>query len=439
MPSKPLQRTIAHSVEVSGRGLFTGEACRVRFGAGEPDAGVVFWRTDLPEPVRVTAHVANLAKRPRRTTLLNGTTAIETVEHVLSAISGVGLDNVVVEMSGVEAPGMDGSPKPFVESLLSAGVAEQEAAPEVYAITEPITVSDGDAMITALPGDGEFLDILYDLDYSAHPSIGRQVMAFRLGADDYGQELAPARTFLLAEEAEQLRAQGLGPHLAERDILVMGPAGPIDNELRFPDEHVRHKICDLIGDLMLFGRRLRGRIVAHKSGHSLNHRLVRRLVEQVTASERSKQTIREPLLDIRQIQRILPHRYPFLMIDRVIEMDGDRKAVAIKNVSINEPFFQGHYPGQPIMPGVLLLEAMAQLSGILLSRRLDNTGKIAMLVSMDRVKIRRAARPGDQLVIEAEAIHVRARTGHCKCRAMVGDALAAEAEIKFMLVDEDAE
>jgi len=439
MPSKAVQKTIAHSVEVSGRGLFTGEECRAQFCPGEPDAGVVFLRTDLPEPVRISAHIANLAKRARRTTLLNGTTAIETVEHVLSAIAGVGLDNVVVEMSGVEAPGMDGSAKPFAESLLSAGVAEQDAAPAVYAVAEPVTVSDGDAMITALPGDGEYLDILYDLDYSAHPSIGRQVMAFRLGADDYCRELAPARSFLLAEEAEKLRAQGLGPHLAERDILVMGPDGPIDNELRFADEHVRHKVCDLIGDLMLFGRRLCGRIVAHKSGHALNHRLVQRLLEQVTASERSRQTIREPLLDIRQIQRILPHRYPFLMIDRVIEMEGDRKAVGIKNVSINEPFFQGHYPGQPIMPGVMLLEAMAQLSGILLSRRLDNTGKIAMLVSMDRVKIRRAAMPGDQLVIEAEALHVRARTGHCKCRVMVGEAIAAEAEIKFMLVDEDAE
>jgi UDP-3-O-[3-hydroxymyristoyl] N-acetylglucosamine deacetylase/3-hydroxyacyl-[acyl-carrier-protein] dehydratase len=263
-------------------------------------------------------------------------------------------------------------------------------------------------------------------------------MAFRLGDDDYAAQLAPARTFVLKHEAEQLQAQGVGPHLTPKDVLVMGDDGPIDNELRYPDEHVRHKICDLIGDLALFGQRLRGRVVAYKSGHELNHELVRRLVEQCAAQERSRQTIREPLLDIRHILRLLPHRYPFLMIDRVIELQGDRKAIGIKNVTINEPFFQGHYPGQPVMPGVLVLEAMAQLSGVLLSRRLDNTGKVAMLVSMDRVKIRRAALPGDQLIIEAESLHIRSRTGHCKCRAMIGEHLVAEAEIKFMLVDEDA-
>ncbi len=432
------QKTIANSVELNGPGLFTGEPSRLRFAPAEPGTGVVFLRTDLAEPVRVVAGIANLAKRDRRTTLLNGSAAIETVEHVLSAIAGLDLDNVVVELSGAETPGMDGSPKPFVDALLEAGVKTQEGEVEPYSITEPVSVSDGDATLTALPGTGECLDILYDLDYGEQPCIGRQVFAFRLGRDDYVGQLAPARTFLLAAEAEQLKQQGVGAHLTPADVLVMGPDGPIDNELRFPDEHVRHKICDLVGDLTLFGRRLQGRIVACKSGHHLNHQLVRRLVEQCAANERSKQTIREPLLDIRQIQRILPHRYPFLMVDRVLELIGDQKAVGIKNVSINEPFFQGHYPGQPVMPGVLVLEAMAQLSGVLLSRRLDNTGKVAMLVSMDRVKIRRAALPGDQLIIEAEALHVRTRTGHCKCRAMIGEHLAAEAEIKFMLVDEDA-
>lgn len=437
MSSNNRQKTIAHSVEIQGLGLFTGEPCTLSFRPAKPNTGIAFARIDVPETVRVPAQVANVAQRQRRTTLRDGTVAIETIEHVMSAISGLGLDNILVEMTAAETPGMDGSPRAYVDALLSAGIEEQDAEPNVYVIDQPVTVSEGEAMLAALPGDTETLDILYDLDYSTHPSIGRQVLAFRLGADDYVEKLSSARTFLLKSEAESFRAKGMGTHLTERDLLVMGEEGPINNELRFPDEHVRHKICDLVGDLALFGAKLRGRIVAYKSGHSLNHQLVRMLVEQMAAKERSKQTIREPLLDIRHIQRILPHRYPFLMVDRVIELDGDRRAVGIKNVSINEPYFQGHYPGQPIMPGVLILESMAQLSGVLLSRRLEHTGKIAVLLSMDRVKMRRPVLPGDQLILEAESLHVRSRTGHCKCRAMVGDQLTAEAEIKFMLVDAD--
>ena len=239
----------------------------------------------------------------------------------------------------------------------------------------------------------------------------------------------------MEDEAKEFQSRGWGKHLTPRDFLVMGETGPVENELRFADEHVRHKIADLVGDLSLLGRAVRGRIVAYKSGHSLNHQLVRKLAEQVVAQERAQSLVRKPTLDIRQIMRLLPHRYPFLMIDRIVELQGDKKAIGVKNVSINEPFFQGHYPGEPIMPGVMILEAMAQLSGVLLSSRLEHTGKVAVLLSMDRVKMRRPVRPGDQLVIEAEALHVRSRTGHCKCRAMVGDELAAEAEIKFMLVD----
>jgi UDP-3-O-[3-hydroxymyristoyl] N-acetylglucosamine deacetylase/3-hydroxyacyl-[acyl-carrier-protein] dehydratase len=190
-----------------------------------------------------------------------------------------------------------------------------------------------------------------------------------------------------------------------------------------------------VGDLALLGRHLRGRIVAHKTGHENNHALVRKLVKSLAERQRAATVTGEPVMDIRKVMRLLPHRYPFLMVDRIIELDGDRKAVGLKNVSINEPYFQGHYPGQPIMPGVMILEALAQLSGILLSRRLEHTGKVAVLLSMDRVKMRRPVRPGDQLILEAERLHVRSRTGHCRCRALIGSDVAAEAEIKFMLVD----
>lgn len=376
-----------------------------------------------------------LAKRSRRSSLSSNSTVIETVEHVLAAVWGMGIDNIVLEVSDDEIPSTDGSVVPFVEAIGQAGIEEQSAQRRVFAIGEPVAVSEGDATLVAMGGPTDCLDILYDLDYGETAGVGRQVLGFRLGKDDFASQLAPARTFLLEAEAREFRERGMGEHLTFAEMLVMGDDGPIDNELRFPDEHVRHKICDLIGDLALLGRRLSGRIIARKSGHELNHALILRLREAIAAAEQAGSLTAEPLMDIRKIMRVLPHRYPFLMIDRIVEIDGDRRAVGIKNVTVNEPYFQGHYPGQPVMPGVMILEAMAQLSGVLITRRLEHTGKIGLLVSIDHVRFRRPAQPGDQLIIEAETIRVRPRTGHCRCRAMIGPDTAAEAEIKFMLVD----
>jgi UDP-3-O-[3-hydroxymyristoyl] N-acetylglucosamine deacetylase/3-hydroxyacyl-[acyl-carrier-protein] dehydratase len=421
---------------VAGRGLFSGKPCRLRFAPAAADCGVVFVRTDSAgRAIHIPSHIGKVTKRDHRTSLSNGAASVETVEHVLAAVHGLNIDNVLVEMDADETPSADGSSLAFVQALQKAGLTEQDSERRAYVIDEPISVSDGEAMLAAMPGPSDCLDILYDLDYSATPSIGRQVLGFRLGADDFAAQLAPARTFALEQEAKQIQASGQCTHVTCKDILVMGRSGPIENKLRFPDEHVRHKICDLIGDLALLGRPLAGRIVAYKSGHQLNHELVRKLAQRIEEGARRQLLTAEPVMDIRRIMHELPHRYPFLMVDRILSIDGDRRAVGVKNVSINEPYFQGHWPGQPVMPGVMILEAMAQLSGILLSRRLEHTGKTAVLVSLDRVKIRRMVRPGDQLILEAQAVHVRARTGHCQCVARVGDEIAAEAEMKFMLVD----
>lgn len=431
------QQTIAKKTKVSGVGLFTGQDVTVTFAPARPSHGVVFMRTDLEEPVRIAAEIGNLAKRFRRTALRNGAASIETVEHCLAAVAGLGIDNILIELNAGELPGLDGSCLPFVNALAEAGIVQQDAPRKELVITEPISLKEGDAWIAALPDRDDRLTITYDLDYGDNPFIHPQTFTCHLTAETFGEAIAPSRTFVLENEIEDLRARGLGKRVTYKDVIVLGKNGVIDNDLRFENECVRHKVADLIGDLSLVGLDVRGRIVAYKSGHTLNVRMARKLAEFAAESEARQKAGAEALLDIRQIMRVLPHRYPLLLVDRVIEIDGDRKAVGIKNVTFNEQFFQGHYPGQPIMPGVLIVEAMAQLAGVLLLRKLEHTGKLAVLLSMDKVKIRKPVVPGDQLILEATTMRVKTRTGNVNCRALVGNKVAAEAQIRFMLVDED--
>lgn len=429
------QQTVASTAEVSGRGLFTGEHVAIRVKPAAPDSGIVFTRSDGAATSLIRAHVSNVTKRARRTSLKNGTLAIEAVEHCLAAFHGMGIDNVEVEINGGELPGGDGSARCFVEAIQKVGIVSQEVDRRPLVIQETLRVTEGDAELIAVPTDTDDLNILYDLDFGPDGRVPRQIYAVRLSPETFCEEISSARTFLFEEEARQFQAAGLGQHLTYADIVVIGPQGVLENEFRFPDECVRHKILDLIGDLYLAGRAIHGKILARKSGHALNHELVRRLVQSIERVERRARLLQPPAFDAQQLRRILPHRYPFLLVDRVVEIDGDRRAVGIKNVSINEPFFQGHYPSQPIMPGVLIIEAMAQLAGILLSQKLEHTGKVAVLLSMNNVKFRRPVLPGDQLVLEAESLRVKARTGHVRCRALVDDESVAQAEIKFMMVD----
>jgi UDP-3-O-[3-hydroxymyristoyl] N-acetylglucosamine deacetylase / 3-hydroxyacyl-[acyl-carrier-protein] dehydratase len=432
------QKTISREVTLAGPGLFSGEPATLTFAPADPGSGITFVREQDGKVATIPALVENILKRPRRTCLRNGTLFVETIEHCMAALSGLGVDNAVVRVSGAgEVPMGDGSSKLFVDALTDAGFAEQDAAVEPLVIRKPVQVTMGDATLAALPGPTDHLEIIYD--FEAGPPVGRQTFSFRFGDDDFVQQLAPARTFIFEHEANELRARGLGKHLTPRELLVLSPTGPIDNALHWDNEPVRHKVLDLLGDLYLVGRPLRGRLVAHKSGHELNHMLARRLLQQHNETEREALLGREAALDTRRIQRILPHRYPMLLVDRVLEIVGDYKAVGIKNVTFNDIFFQGHYPGTPIMPGVLIVEAMAQLGGILLSQKLEHTGKLAVLLSMDKVKMRHPVVPGDQLMLEALTVRVKSRTGHVRCKAFVGDKLAAEADIKFMLVDAEPE
>lgn len=432
-----LQKTIRTDSKITGKGLFGGKETKVVFRPAPVDAGITFVRTDMAEPVRIKAVALNVAERSRRTSLKKGAVSIETIEHCLAAVNALGIDNLVIEVNGAELPAPDCSCAEYFKTLKRAGIVEQDVEQKEYIIRKPITITAGDASIYALPQTEDALSLTYDLDYGGHTGIGRQIFSCRVTPDDFERHLASARTFLLEAEAKQFQARGMGTHISPRDLLVINSDGPIKNTFRFPNECVRHKIVDLVGDLALVGRAIKGRIVAYKSGHSLNQQLARKLYEAAQQQDRIKKSGTDAILDISRIQKILPHRYPFLLVDKVVEVEGDTWIKAVKNVTFNELFFQGHFPGTPIMPGVLIVEAMAQVSGLLFAQRLELTGKLAVLLSMDDVKLRKAVVPGDQLILISEAVRLKKRTAQCRCKAMVGDTMVAEAQIRFMLLDEE--
>ncbi|MFG0258347.1 MAG: UDP-3-O-acyl-N-acetylglucosamine deacetylase [Phycisphaerales bacterium JB043] len=431
------QHTLASVATITGRGLFSGEASTARICPAEPNTGVVFVRTDLPDAGPIPAHVDNVVERPRRTALEQGEASVEMVEHCLSALAGLGVDNARIEVDATEMPAGDGSASPYVNAMLGVGLEEQSASRDPITVTEPITIRENDAMIAAYPNNGSGLDLLYDLEYDHSRVIERQLHAFTLDSKAYVEKIAPARTFALLEEAKAMQERGMFPHLTPKDMLVIGEQGPVENALRFDDEPVRHKLLDLIGDLALAGRPINARVVACRSGHSLNQQMAKAILEQDRRNE--QHALAQPAMDTKQVLHLLPHRYPMVLVDRVLEIDGDSRAVGIKNVSINEPFFQGHYPGSPIMPGVLIVEAMSQLAGLMLSQKLERAGKIAILLSLDHVKLRKPVTPGDQLVMETEALRATSRFGDVACRAFVDGQLVAQANVKFMMVDAEQE
>ena len=437
----PRQRTVAAAATVTGKGLLLGREATLTVLPAPPDHGIVFERTDLDKPTVIPALVTNVVPNARRTTLKSGQATIETVEHCLSALRGLGIDNALLRLHGPELPCGDGSAMPFVDAILPGGIAEQDAPRRTFKLLEPIVVEEGDASIAAIPADSPGgMRVMYDLDYGRNATrIPHQAWSFDPARDDYAAEIAPARTFSLREEAEALWQAGMCRHLTPRDVLVIGDDGPIDNAFRFPDEPVRHKLLDCIGDLSLVGTIVECQVVANKSGHGLNRQLGMRLLRAVQRSRQARALVEGRAMDARAIGRLMPHRFPMLLVDRVLELEPGRRATGVKNVTINEPFFQGHYPGTPIMPGVLIVEALAQMGGILLSQTLEHTGKVAVLLSLDKVKLRKAVTPGDQLVLEVEAMRATSRSAAVRARAVVGEKVAAEAEIRFMMVDQDFE
>lgn len=437
-PSKDVgprcQRTVARPAEATGIGLHTGQETTVRVKPGEPGTGIVFVRTDIPGYARVAAVIQNRVLQQRRTALKDKEAEVHTVEHLLSAAMALGLDNLEVELDGIELPGLDGSARPFVELLQRAGIHEQEAPVKPIVVREPIEVSHGDASLIALPYPNG-LRISYTLDYPSIPTLPSMFYSAELTEERYVSDIAPARTYCLRREGEMLLAAGLGKGANRENTVVLEDDGTVEGVKRFPDEPVRHKVLDLIGDVALAGAPIHAHLIAVKSGHELNAALVKKILEHEEDLLEERRDEALGALDIRELTRILPHRYPFLLVDRIIEVQGTQRAVGIKNVTYNEPFFQGHFPGQPVMPGVLLIEAAAQVTGAMLLGSSEHAGKLAYLLGVDNFKFRKTVVPGDRVVIESEALRVKERTGQARVKATVDNQVVCEGVLKFMLID----
>jgi len=432
------QKTITKVVELNGIGLHTGQKVNVTFKPAPENQGIEFVRVDLAEQPRVQAHMSNLIERPRRTSIGIQDVEIHTIEHVLAALSGLGIDNISIEMDAEELPGLDGSALPFLEILKSAGVTEQKATRSYFQPKEPLYMEDGDSSLMILPAND--FRISYTMSYP-HPLLKSQYASFGFDPVVFENEIAPSRTFCLQQEAEELTMQGLGKGANYENTVVVGTNGIVNNKLRFDDEFVRHKICDLIGDLYLLGHPIKGHVVGIKSGHPLNIKLLQKIKHlhdrqtQASIEVFSGNFNNIPPLTTNDIQSILPHRYPFLLVDRILELKEDAYAVGIKNVSINEYFFKGHFPGRPVMPGVLIVEAMAQVVGVLLLSKRENLGKRAYFMSIDKVKFRRMVLPGDQLRIEVSVLKLRSRVGQAYGRALVDGKVVTEAVLMFSLAE----
>jgi UDP-3-O-[3-hydroxymyristoyl] N-acetylglucosamine deacetylase / 3-hydroxyacyl-[acyl-carrier-protein] dehydratase len=419
-----------------------------------PNSGIRFRRVDLEGKPEIDARIDNVTQTTRSTTLGKGSAKIQTVEHVLATFAGYQVDNAVVELDAYEPPVADGSAREYCRMIESAGVVPQPEARETYAVTEPLEMQTSDSLVSVFPHER------FKVSCTSSDTAGRfaQFLSIEISPETWKKDVAQARTFCFFDEIEYLIKNGLikGGSL-ENAVVIRDDAVLTTEPLRYPDEFVRHKILDLVGDLYLLGRPLQAHVVAVRPSHATNCELARLIQIQMRKPMEAMQTFYPPAaaetpdklaaatkvleaaragqaLDIDALIKILPHRYPFLMVDRVVKIDGN-KVTAIKNVSINEPYFAGHFPDHPVMPGVLQLEAIAQVAGILMLRQAENLGKIAYFMSAESVKWRKPVRPGDTLTIEVELIKARGKIGKAKGVCSVASEIVSEAEVTFMLVD----
>jgi UDP-3-O-[3-hydroxymyristoyl] N-acetylglucosamine deacetylase / 3-hydroxyacyl-[acyl-carrier-protein] dehydratase len=463
-----LQRTISKPVSVSGIGLHTGTKCNMTFKPAPENYGIRFIRVDLEGKPEIPAIADNVVDISRGTTLGIGEAKVFTVEHVLAAIVGLKIDNIIIELDGIEPPIGDGSSTPYVEALKDAEVIQQTEPKDYLIIDETVIYHDeaNQIDIVALPLDSYRITVMVDYQ---NPALGSQHTGLFDLEKEFASEFAPARTFCFLSEIEELSSQGLikggdidnavvivdkkateaelkniQKILGVKETLTLGDNGILNNkELRFRNEPVRHKLLDLVGDLALIGAPIKAQILAARPGHKANvefAKQIRKLYQQKKLVKKFQSVKKEGVVfDVNAIQKILPHRYPFLMVDKIIELELDKRVVGVKSVSVNEPFFQGHFPGQPIMPGVLIIEAMAQTSGILILNSLpDFSKKLVYFMQINNAKFRKPVVPGDQLYLEIVLVSKKTKIFLMKGKAIVNDKIVAEADFMAGVVDRDA-
>lgn len=460
------QRTIKKPVSISGIGLHTGNASNLTFKPAPENTGIRFKRIDIQDCPEIVADIDHVMDISRGTTIGQNCAVIHTVEHVLAAVAGLEIDNILVELTNNEPPVIDGSSLPFVEILLQAGFEEQNSPKDYIIIEDTIAYHEEKRRIDIVVVPSDQFRITFMVDYQ-NPALGTQYTSLYSLEDEFITEYAPARTFCFLHEVEMLKEQGLikGGNvdnaivIIDRKIdetefdrlkrlfkipndVILGTNGILDGkELRFYNEPVRHKALDLIGDLALLGVPIIGHIMAARSGHAANVELVKMLRKEfkkkkITSKYQQRAPGKGVVLDINAIQNILPHRYPFLLVDKIVDLVPKEHVVGIKNVTANEPFFSGHFPGRPIMPGVLIIEAMAQVGGILLLDTEENPAeKLVYFTGIDKVKFRKLVLPGDQLRFELDMLRYRQSICKMAGKAFVGEDLVCEAELSAAVVN----
>ena len=419
-----MQQTVQNECTISGHGLMFGEFVELTLRPAPPNSGVVFRRTDLPDTPEIRVCPENYGTVvPRCTSVQEGDAVVNSVEHILSALAGLGIDNVKVDISSSEPPALDGSALLYVNLIKKAGTAQQEVPRRYIEFEEPFAIHEADRQIVLLPSDSLQFSFVYD-----HPQIPAQIGTFRIDPDTYAREIAPARSFCFADEIDLLKSQGIGKGASYDNVVVVEADGSASDSLRFEDEFVRHKILDLIGDLYLAGRGLRANVIALRTGHTLHTELVLSLAEKGFINGEALEPV-----EAQEIYGVLPHRYPMCMIDRVIHFESGKRAVGLKNLTYNEQFFQGHFPQQPVMPGVLQMEALAQLAAWLLLHDYGAEGQLGYFATIKEARFRRPVIPGDQLRLEVEVLRGRKTLARVGGKAYVGDELATEGELTIVL------
>ena len=456
------QCTIGNEVSLNGIGLHTGEVSNITFKSAKEDTGYWFTRIDLPDKPRIKADLDNVVSTSRGTTIEKDGTQVHTIEHALAAVYGLGIDNIEIEIDGPEVPILDGSSRFFVEALHKAGIVEQNADKDYFVLKENLAYEDEEkhTEMLAVPQDEFRLTVM--VDYHSLILGTQHASMYHLG--EFEKEISTCRTFVFLRELEYLAKHNLikGGDLDNAIVLVdkLLPQDKLDEladllgkphiqiketgvlnttKLIFQNEPARHKLLDIVGDLSLVGKPIKAHILAARPGHKGNTEFARLIRDKINEEKRNKvpsfDLTAEPLYDIRAIQKILPHRYPMLLIDRILELSSTH-VVGVKNVTLNEPFFQGHFPNEPVMPGVLIIEAMAQTGGVLaLSTVDDPENYLTYFLKIDKAKFKRKVVPGDTLVFKMELMtEIRRGLCHMKAVAYVGDKIVAEGELMAQII-----